>query len=325
MNCRSRAFAISLMVISAAVAIAAASTSASIRVGNERILYERIVGPNFTSQIATVDPAGHDIRLLTHFGAGAREAQWAPRGGRLVFARQFRGGSPGALFTMRANGERLKRLSSGCRGQCLEDFEPTYSSDGQQIVFDRAFGPVVNDTASEIDLMIMRRNGSELRTLMRFANLSKRRLEPHNADFSPDDRRLAFMLLDVSSPAQKSAIFIYDFETADLDRVTPWRLSAGNPDWSHDGRRLLFNSNWAGHEASDLFTSAPDGTHLRRLTSYSPDRTAFAPTWSPSGHRVAFSVASRHVPPHAVVMRLGGEQVHRVTSPARPGVVLDWG
>jgi Tol biopolymer transport system component len=64
---------------------------------------------------------------------------------------------------------------------------------------------------------------------------------------------------------------------------------------------------------------------LRRLTNYPGNRSAFAPTWSPSNHRVAFTVASRGVPPHAVVMEADGEDRRRVTPASRPGVVLDWG
>lgn len=292
---------------------------------NRPILFERLVGPSFTSQIATVDPGGRNIQRLTDFKAGGREAMWAPGGGRIIFERLFRDGRPGTLFTMRAGGEKLKRLSRGCRGQCLEDFEPSYSNDGRQIVFVRAFGPVVDDTASEIDLMVMHRNGTHVSIIKRFANLNKRRLEPHNADFSPDDRQLALTLLDVSSPAGKSAIFTYTFATGDFDRVTPWRLNAGNADWSDDGRRILFNSNFLAPSPSDLYTIAPDASALRRLTNSPGSRSSFAPTWSPSGHRIALTVASRGAPPHVVTMKVGGRERHRVTSASRPGVVLDWG
>jgi Tol biopolymer transport system component len=307
-----------------ATTVAVAPTAATFSRDHRPILYERGVGASFTSQIATVDPGGQRLRTLTRFRAGAREAQWAPNGGRIVFAREFRG-RPGTLFTMRAGGKQLRQVSHGCRGQCLEDFEPAWSNDGREIVFDRAFGPVVNDNASEIDLMLVRRNGTDLRVIKRFANLNKRHLEPHSADFSPDDQEFAFTLVDDSSPAHDSAIFTYAFATGDTDRVTPWRLSAGNADWSTDGRRILFNSNYLAAGPSDLYTIGPSGSGLRRLTNYPDGRSAFAPTWSPSNHRLAFTVASRRVPPHAVVMKVGGEDKHRITGPSRPGVVLDWG
>jgi Tol biopolymer transport system component len=291
--------------------------------GHRPILFNIAVGPNFKEQVATVDPAGRRVRQVTHFHAGSGEAQWAPNGGRIVVERFFRH-RPGALYTMRPGGRQSRPISSGCHGKCLEDFEPAWSNGGGLIAFNRAFGPVVNDTASEIDLMVMRRNGSDVRVIKRFANLAgKRRLEPHNPDFSPDDSQLALTLLDVSSPAAKSAIYIYTFATGEFDRVTPWRLNAGNADWSANGRRILFNSNYQAPGATDLYTIAPEGSELRRLTNTPGKRSSFAPTWSPSNRRVAFSVAGPGVPPHPVVMNVGGENKRRLTS--KVGIVLDWG
>jgi Tol biopolymer transport system component len=291
--------------------------------GHRPILLDIAVNADFKEQVATVDPSGHDLRQLTHFHAGAGEAQWAPSGGRIVVER-FRRGGPGALYSMRPGGEQLRRLSSGCHAKCLEDFEPAWSNSGSLIAFDRAFGPVVDDNAAEIDLMIMRRNGSDVRVLSRFQNFTgKRKLEPHNPDFSPDDSQLALTLVDVGSPGLKSALFTYTFATGEFARVTPWRLNAGNADWSADGRRLLFNSNYLAAGETDVYTIAPDGSALRRLTNYPRKRSAFAPTWSPSNRRVAFSVAGPGAPPHPVVMNVGGENKHRVTR--QVGIVLDWG
>ena len=288
------------------------------------ILIERFVGPSFTSQMATVDSAGRNIRTLTDFNAGAREGQWSPNGGRIVFARQHRG-RPGNLFTMRPDGRQLRQVSSGCHGRCLEDFEPSWSNDGHKIVFGRAFGPIVGENAAQIDLMLVNRNGTNVSVLDSFGNLNKRPLEPHNADFSPDDSRLAFTLVDLSARDRESAIFIQDLASGDRHRLTPWRLNAGNADWSADGSRILFNSNYFAPGASDLYTIGADGSGLRRLTHFAPNRTAFAPTWSPSNRRVAFTISSEKVLPHAVVMNVGGKNRHRVTPASKPGVVLDWG
>jgi Tol biopolymer transport system component len=307
----------------AAAATAAAPGDKGFERGHRPILLNIAVNSDFKEQAATVDPAGQDLRQLTHFNAGAGEAQWAPNGGRIVVER-FRNGRPGLLYSMRAGGKGLRRLSSGCHNRCLEDFEPAWSNGGRLIAFNRAFGPVVDDTASEIDLMIMRRNGNDIRVIERFGNLvGKRRFEPHNPDFSPDDRQLALTLLDVSSPKGDSAIFTYTFATGEFDRVTPWRLNAGNADWAASGRRILFNSNYLAPGPTDLYTIGPDGSGVRRLTNYPGNRSAFAPTWSPSNRRVAFSVAGPGVPPHPVVMNVGGENKHRVTR--KTGIVLDWG
>jgi TolB protein len=310
--------------VCAVAAPMAAPASAAVSGHNGRIVFERLVGPNFTSQIATVDPAGRDLRRLTDFNAGAGEPAWSPGGGRIVFSHHFKDGRPGALFSMRAGGENRTRVSHGCAGQCLEDYEPSYSPDGTQIVFSRAFGPVVDDNASEIDLMVIRRNGTHIRTIKRF-RLNGRNLEPHSAVWSPNGERLALMLLDATSPAMKSAIFTLELDTGDLDRLTPFHLNAGNPDWSPNGARILFNSNFEGQAAANLFTVDPDGSRLRQLTDNPRGRSFFEPAWSPTGRQIAFVAASTHVPPHIVKMRVGGQDKHRVTSAARPGVHPDWG
>lgn len=316
--------AVFLMLVAAVGAIAAVPASATVPGNNGRIVFERLVGPNFTSQIATVDPGGRNIRRLTDFNAGAGEPAWSPTGGRIVFSHHFEDGRPGALFSMRAGGENRKRLSHRCRGQCLEDYEPSYSPDGNQIAFSRAFGPIVNDNASEIDIMVMRRNGTQIRTIKRF-RLNGRNLEPHSAVWSPNGERLALMLLDATSPSKKSAIFTLELDTDELDRVTPFHLNAGNPDWSPNGARILFNSNFEGQAAANLFTVDPDGSNLRQLTDNPRGRSFFEPTWSPTGRQIAFVAASTHVPPHIVKMHVGGQDKHRVTSAARPGVHPEWG
>jgi dipeptidyl aminopeptidase/acylaminoacyl peptidase len=69
--------------------------------------------------------------------------------------------------------------------------------------------------------------------------------------------------------------------------------AAGGPDpvWSPDGDRIAFRS-YRGPDpddtyVQDLYTVAPDGSDLRRVTD--GDVTATAPAWSPDGERIAFA------------------------------------
>jgi Tol biopolymer transport system component len=44
------------------------------------------------------------------------------------------------------------------------------------------------------------------------------------------------------------------------EALTPLRLSAGSPDWSPDGKRIVFNSSYEGQAAVEIYTVRPDGT-----------------------------------------------------------------
>ena len=59
-----------------------------------------------------------------------------------------------------------------------------------------------------------------------------------------------------------------DADGANAKQVTSWALRGGQPDWSPDGKRLVFYSNRDGPQAvsANLYTVAPDGSGLRQLT-----------------------------------------------------------
>jgi Tol biopolymer transport system component len=102
-------------------------------------------------------------------------------------------------------------------------------------------------------------------------------------------------------------------------------LNAGNPDWSPNGKRIVFNSHFEGQAAANVFTVEPDGSNLRRLTNNPRGRSFWDPVWSPAGNRIAFVAASQHTAPHIVKMRPGGGHRHAVTSGPRPDDHPDWG
>jgi TolB protein len=311
--------------VGAIVAVAAAPAAATFDGDNGRIVFQRSVGPNFTPQIATVQPDGRGVRRLTHVKAGAIEPDWSPDGHRIVFSRGFNDGRRRALFSMNGHGERMKRLTTGCEGPCLEDYEPAYSPDGEEIVFSRALGPIVDDNASRIDLMLVGADGDNERTLKEF-DLVDQDLEPHSAQWSPDDQYLALTMLRLSSKSPPpSAIFTLALASGELDRITPYRLNAGNPDWSPKGKRIVFNSHFEGQAAANVFTVGPDGSKLRRLTSNPPGRSFWDPVWSPAGNRIAFVAASRRAAPHIVTMSPGRGHRHALTSGPRPDDHPDWG
>ncbi len=66
------------------------------------------------------------------------------------------------------------------------------------------------------------------------------------------------------------------------DEETTWK---GRPDWSRDGRRVVYSS-YLGREWNQLWLMTPDGANPFELTYGEFDATS--PRWSPDGRRIAY-------------------------------------
>jgi Tol biopolymer transport system component len=114
-------------------------------------------------------------------------------------------------------------------------------------------------------------------------------------DYSPDGSQFLFMRAK-PSPAptpdhhQTAALFIENTDGTNLRQITQYGLANshdnGLADWSPNGRDILF-----GTAEGSLFTVHVDGTGLRSIPLQPGGSfAARAPTWSPDGSRIVFSM-----------------------------------
>jgi TolB protein len=101
---------------------------------------------------------------------------------------------------------------------------------------------------------------------------------------SPDGRKVAFTSRDGSG---HTTIYVVDADGSHLAQLNSGLSDPSEAEWSPDGTRLVFRAGESDNSLADLYTSAPDGSSLTRLTSTDQVYEEW-PTWSPDGGRIAF-------------------------------------
>ena len=289
------------------------------------IAFQRLVDPKDDEnvQIFSVARPGAKARKLTSGGTGYNP-DYSPDGRRIAFERRG-GGKPDAIMTMGSDGSSPAVVPTTCTADpCLGDNSPAWSPDATRLVFERAFGPIIDDEAAGgLELITANADGSAEQVILRSLPLGK---EPHDAQWSPDGTRIAVNMLNIKAkPRNSSAIYVLDADGSDFRRITPQRLNAGSPDWSPDGKRIVFNSSYEAQAAVEIYTVRPDGRGLRRVRNEPKDRFSFEPVWSPDGKRIAFAHATRTAPPHIWTMKRNGKGLRQITRGSKPDVRPDWG
>lgn len=126
--------------------------------------------------------------------------------------------------------------------------------------------------------------------------------------WSPDGRMLAWSEFSMVAPDTAPTWNIWTATSAGTNRALAIR-NAQWVDWSPDGERLVYSSNWGGDW--DLYTARTNGADVKRLTRHPADDRQ--PAWSPRGDRIAF-VSDRDGAQELFVMNADGSNVRRLTS-----------
>lgn len=277
---------------------------------NGPIAYERYAGASSddsSSQIFLRTPAGA-VRQLTRVQGGAFAPAWSPSGTRIAFERGAAAGRH-LIYSMRTDGTDVQPLATGCTAasRCAFDAFPAYSPDGRRVSFERVYGPIESRRdpgsggmlhyAARVDLMVVDARGGAPRAIARWGT------DPQPWDgaprWAPDGTRLVLALGTFRHPNKHTilgtALVVLDASGGAQHRITSWDLGAGNPDWSPDGQRIVFNSE-GGHSRS-TYVVRPDGHGLRRLlaggAALSHLGDTVAPAWSPDGRQLVFTTEPR--------------------------------
>ena len=140
------------------------------------------------------------------------------------------------------------------------------------------------DSAAGLDLVTANADGTNEQILLHFRSLEAEGQEPHDAQWSPDGTRIAVNMLNTKAkPRNGSAIYVLNADGTNFRQITPKRLNAGSPDWSPNGKRIVFSSSYEGQAAVEIYTVRPDGSGLKRVRK----EPRYSAAFEPSGHRTA--------------------------------------
>ena len=331
----------------AALAIPGAPAQATFDGDNGRIAFRRFLNTDRTwGAVFTANPDGSRERQVTHPPVGFvdRNPDVSPDGRQIVFQRQ--GVDCGEacfvddIFTVSADGSNLTQLTGtgtpdgNClpdRGECNQS--PAWSPDGRRIAFSRASGPVVDDFVEQYAIYIMKADGSHVRQITQ--RDSPATGEDTDPQWSPDGSTLLFQRRNVrtATPEDGVAIWTIRLKSGRERQVTDYDLRAGDtPDWSPDGRRILFHDNLDRPDVSaNLYTIRPNGTGLTELTFATGGVTQYlGASYSPDGRWITFGRKPATGGPRAdsadvFIMRVDGTDERPVTQTELYDSYPDWG
>jgi Tol biopolymer transport system component len=315
-------------------AFSAPGQQASVPGKNGAIAFKRYLDTGrSTGAIFAIAPNGTSSRQVTSPDQGVIDDQpdWSPDGSRLVFHRAIPDG-PWAIYTVKADGSELTRLSPPCSAsetQCEDGEQAHFLPDGARVVYTRATGEVRHfaneDQVEHSDIVMRDVDGTNPRVLIRSRPYQGDFLSPI---FSPDGSLLLYVRANapLTKPAFRHALFVASSDGSTQRRITPWSLDAGDsPDWSPNGRLILFRSYEAGEKQSQIYVLRPDGTGLRALTRFKPRTMVLSSSFSPDGKWITFAMPGKGGEPDIFVMRTNGTGIRAVTRTRLWDSAPDWG
>ena len=266
-------------LLACAIALLAASheAGAAFPGQNGRIVFHASGYTDKTNnQISTTRLDGSGTKQLTdtsvrHYNV---EPSYSAGGRKIAWERT------GDIWVMNANGTDRERLTSGSG----YDSGPAFSPDGRRVAFTR-YDPEEGRT----DIYLKALDGAGFRRVTNGQDYEKRPV------FSPDGRRIAFARNEAipgcSGCADWSEVVTVRPDGTGVKVLTdlPDQVDAGAPDWSPDGRRLVFAVFDNGAETAHIDTIGADGTGQQTVFAPVGSLSASDPVFSPDGTKIAFA------------------------------------
>ena len=256
-----------------------------------------------TARIVVADAQGHHVTPITNPPAGEQDIdpRISPDGRRILFERDDVNGISTA-WIVGTNGRGEAQIDLGCTDPCGGTNTPTWTPDGQHLLYDRVSGPFddAGDAASAV-LWLADLDGTHQRRVSDPA-LDTVRTEETNASFAPAGYRVVIR----ATIDRQTAVFRERLDGSHAVQITPWSLAADlpfvSPAPSGPTKDLVvFEATGfsapAGSTAGSRIGTVPATcrtlasctAQIRFLTpSTTTANDNFNPSWSPDGQQVVY-------------------------------------
>ena len=249
-----------------------------------RMLVNGDSSKTFNDDIFVVQADGSGSSRVTDEGASSG-GRWSPDGSRVAYSADLFNDVNGdtwtsghlELFSSAEDGHDPQQLTDNT----ADDFEPSWSPDGQRIAY-------TSNEGGPRRLWISNADGSEPTEVPIEVDLVD------SPAWSPDGAWIAFVgLVGLQErepgqlPCTARELFIVRPDGSDLLQLTHDGLSEQSPAWSPDGTRLVYKASEQGDYTWEIFTMAIDGSDVQRLTESPAYKTT--PLWSPDGRLITFA------------------------------------
>jgi TolB protein len=329
-----------------AVGVVATTALATPPGKNGKIVFRRYLSADHSAgALFVANPDGSGVTQLTHPAAGRvvdNEPDWSPDGTQVVFQRADENAcgddscESDQIWVVNADGSNAHAIAADPAGKsCATNnkpgggicrFSPAWSPDGTRIIF-ACTTPFIPGYLETGGLCVVNADGSSLTTLIH----TPKRFYDDGPQFSPNGKQIAFErdLDGADGSTMTAALFVMHADGTNIHRVTPLALRGGDhPDWSPDGKRILFTSNVDGPDAisANKYTVKPDGTGLRQLTHARGGTTQWmSSSYSPDGQWITVARRSGAHNAQVYVIRTDGTGARNITHSTTWDSAPDWG
>jgi TolB protein len=297
-------------------------------------------------EIFSINPDGSSQMQLTFlprdlYGvSGDTGPQSSPDGKKIAFTRatyieeDVGGGSTKLIYTqdiyvMNADGSGLREVAD----DPAFDSGPSWSPDGSKIAFTRATNRA---DANSYDIYIANADGTG-----EAIQITDQPGAEGSYGWSPDGTKLLYVSSADTpafpNPGGDLEIYAMNPDGSGVSRLTDNTTSDSSPDWSPDGKKIVFDSNRDGKRA--IYKMNADGSGQAKVEyqlpcvedpdpEFGPGCVGHsAPVWSPDGTKIAFLVniySSGYSWSVIHTMNPDGTGVSQVPSSSFTGGTFDW-